>query len=496
LSLDDPPASPGLDVSAGAARGAAGIPVLRWAKISMAGRLRWFPLLLSSGGILKTAGICRPRRGACVGDVAGAVGDLQAAEAEYEAEIERNLPRNYVANMAHGLLGQTGFRLINAPTFVPAYIFQLSGSEVAVGLALGGQALGAALSSILGATLIEHRKRVLPMGMLVGWGMRGGVLGLALSGFFLPDRWALICACFFLTVFGLFNGVQNVIFNYLMAKVIPLRLRGRLSGLRNFVAGVTASIVAYLGGQYFVGRNVLGNGYAATFLLAFILTSIGLTMLMLVREPEPPEVRRRSSFLSRIGEIPALLGADRALSAFYAAASLASLGALAVPFYVLYAGHSIRLSGATLAVLSTAMLVSQTVTNLFWGALADRAGSRIVFLLGEALWAVSTLLLMGVHDIVGLAIVFAGLGAGQGGFQNASQILVLEFGSRTDLPMRIAVLNALVSLMAAIGPLAGGIMAEQFSYEAVFCFSMIVQALSVAIVVLAVDEPRRRKRTP
>jgi MFS family permease len=435
-----------------------------------------------------------------VGDISGAIDrpgpndGLQAAEAAYEAEIERNLPRNYVANMAHGLLGQTGFRLINAPTFVPAYIFQLSGSEAAVGLALGVQALGAAVSSLLGATLIEHRKRVLPMGMLVGWGMRGGILGLALGGFFLPDRWALISACCFLAVFGLFNGVQGVIFNYLMAKVIPLRLRGRLQGLRNFVAGLTASVVAYVGGQYFVGHNVLGNGYATTFLLAFGLTSVGLTMLMLVREPEPPEVRARRGFLARVGEIPALLAADPALSAFYAAASLASLGALAVPFYVLYAGKSVALSGANLGLLSTAMLVSQTGTNLVWGALADRAGSRIVFLLAEALWAVSTVMLMGVHDIVGLAIVFAGLGAGQGGFQNASQILVLEFGSRADLPMRIAVLNALVSLMAAIGPLAGGIMAEQFSYEAVFWFSVIVQAAAVAIILWRVDEPRRRRR--
>ena len=419
--------------------------------------------------------------------------DLLRAEQAYEAEIERNLPRNYVANLAHGLLGQTGFRLISAPTFVPAYIFQLSGSTVAVGLALGAQSLGGALSSILGATLIEHRKRVLPMGMTVGWGMRAGILGLALSGFFLPDRWALYCACFFLALFGLFNGVQSVIFNYLMAKVIPLRLRGRLSGLRNFVAGLTASAVAYLGGEYFVGHNVWGNGYATTFLMAFGLTSIGLTMLMLVREPEPPEVRPRSSFMGRVREIPLLLSADRALGAFYGASALASLGGLAVPFYVLYAGHSIDLSGTNLGLLSTAMLLSQTGTNLLWGALADRAGSRIVFLLSVALWAGSTTLLMALHSLWGLALVFAGLGAGQGGFQNASQILVLEFGGRADLPMRIAMLNAVTSLMGAIGPLAGGLMAQYLSYPSVFWFSVIVQAASVALILWRVDEPRLRR---
>ena len=73
---------------------------------------------------------------------------LADAEAAYEAEVEGNLRRNYVANLAHGLLGQTGFRLVNAPTFVPAYIYLLSGSEFAVGLALAAQWFGASASSI------------------------------------------------------------------------------------------------------------------------------------------------------------------------------------------------------------------------------------------------------------------------------------------------------------------------------------------------------------
>ena len=35
--------------------------------------------------------------------------------------------------------------------------------------------------------------------------------------------------------------------------------------------------------------KVLGNGYATTFLLAFVLTTLGLAMLLGVKEPEPPQ---------------------------------------------------------------------------------------------------------------------------------------------------------------------------------------------------------------
>ena len=57
------------------------------------------------------------------------------SDTDYQAFIERNLSRNYVAHVLHGLLGQTGFRLVNAPTFLPAYVLLLSGSEFVVGLA-------------------------------------------------------------------------------------------------------------------------------------------------------------------------------------------------------------------------------------------------------------------------------------------------------------------------------------------------------------------------
>ena len=418
---------------------------------------------------------------------------LREAETAYEAEIEANLRRNYAANLAHGLLGQTGFRLVNAPTFVPAYIYLLSGSEFLVGLALAAQWFGASASSIFGATLIEHRKRVLPMGLLIGWGMRAGVLGLALGGFFLPERWALVTAIGFLCLFGLFNGMQAVIFNTLMAKVIPLRLRGRLTGFRNFAAGLTAAGVSWMGGHYFVEGNLFGNGYAATFLMAFILTSIGLSLLMLVREPEPPTIRARATLRGRLHDIPMMLRADPALGRFYLAAGLAALGTMAVPFYILYAGERIGLSGATIGILSTAFLLAQTTTNLFWGWLADRFGNRLVFILSVGTWGAATVLLLAVDTLWPLAIAFAGLGAGQGGFQNSNQNIIVEFGARDDLPMRIAVLNTATSLMHAAGPLLGGVVAYAISFDALFALSIAVLLAALLTMTFLVDEPRKRK---
>jgi len=417
---------------------------------------------------------------------------LRAAEEAYEKQVWRDLPRNYAAHLVHGLLGQTGFRLVHAPTFVPAYIYLLSGSEIAVGLALGAQYLGAGLSSIFGATLIETRKRVLPVGFVTGALMRLQVLGLALSGLLLPDEWALVAVALFLGLFGFFNGMQAVMFNYLLSKVIPVARRGRLTGLRNFLAGITASAVAYFGGSYFIETEALGNGYSATFLIAFLMTSAGLLMLLFVREPEPPVVRAPSKFASRLKELPALLRSDPAYTKFFLARALSAFGTIAVPFYVLYAGKSIGLSGQVIGILSIAFLLTQTATNLLWGVVADRTGNRFVFQASLALWVGATLLLITGEGIALVSLAFAGLGAGFGGWQIASQNLVLEFGKREDLPMRIAVSNTATWLMMAAGPAIGGLLASLGTYEWVFAAAIAFKSTAFGLVLFFVDEPRRR----
>src|SRR5256885_8800973 len=74
----------------------------------------------------------RPVLGLFVLDTAGTIEQAQEAsptsqgveqaEAAYERFVEANLPRNFASHFVHGMLGMTGFRIFNAPTFLPAYL--------------------------------------------------------------------------------------------------------------------------------------------------------------------------------------------------------------------------------------------------------------------------------------------------------------------------------------------------------------------------------------
>ncbi len=419
---------------------------------------------------------------------------LRRAERRYQIEVRRNLTRNFTAHLIHGMLGQTGFRLLNAPTFLPAYVLYLSGSDVAVGLALGLQSLGMALTPLIGANLIEHRARVLPIGFITGAAMRLSVLGIALSGLLLPPSLALIAIFAWLTLFGLMQGMQGVIFNFLMSKVIPVSKRGRLTGLRNFLAGITSAAVAFAGGRYFLGDNPDISGYSYTFVLAFVLTTCGLLALLFVREPAPPTRRAPTSLLQRLQDIPALLRDDPAFTRYFVARTVATAGRMALPFYILHASASMALSGTNLAIVTVAFTLAGTISNLIWGNIADRHGFRLVFLMSITLWVVSTVLLITSSGIVLTGLVFLGIGAAVQGFQNSAMNLTLEFGHRDDLPLRIAIANSTSETAGTLGPLLGGAIAAVFGYTTLLLTSVAFLIAGGVMVAMLVPEPRRGTR--
>jgi predicted MFS family arabinose efflux permease len=100
--------------------------------------------------------------------------------------------------------------------------------------------------------------------------------------------------------------------------------------------------------------------------------------------------------------------------------------------------------------------------------------------------------LMSTNGTVGLIFVFAALGAGLGGFQMSAQNLVLEYGSRRNLPMRIAVANSASDLVAAVGALLGGVLTFFVSFNVIFSVALAFQAAALVIVGFWVDEPRDR----
>ncbi len=398
--------------------------------------------------------------------------------------------RNYAALLAHGLLGMTGFRLLQAPTFLPTYIHLLTGSSLAVGAASACQSLGMFVSPLLSAALAEHRSHVKWATVLFGGLMRLQVLILALMALFAPVEVAIFLVWPVLVMWGLSSGMQMVVFNLLFAKSVPVRRRGRLQGTRNLSAGVSVILLSVVAG-WVLERHGFPRGYGLTFLGAAILASVGLSFMALIREPAAVDVHAAGLNLrARLRRLPDLLRSDRDFAGFLEARLLTSAARGALPFYIVLVSDRFGVTGTRLAALTVVFVAAQSVCALMWGLLGDRSGFRAVYVLALGTWILGSLVVLWAPVFPVAYAVFLLVGAGLSGVLLASQNLVLEFGRERDRPMRIAATHSLSEAAGVAGFLGAGLISLMAPVESVFLVSTVLHLLALRKLIRTVD-PRR-----
>ena len=419
-----------------------------------------------------------------------------ATEAEsVAAEVERNLPRNFAAFLAHGVFGQTGLRLINAPTFLPHFASELAGSASGGTILRAVQSLGQFISPLAAVSVVEHRAYVKRVGIVFGSAMRIQLLCLALVALFVPSpTLALWLVWLFVGLFGLALGLQGVAFQVVMAKVIPIERRGRLLGLRDVTAAAVLIGVSAIGG-FLIDRFGLfaGNGY--TFLLAFALTNIGLGAFASVREPPGRELRTPTPFRERVRELPALLRAEPDFRRYLSARLLASAARGVLPLYIVWIGREFGMTGARLGTFTVMFTLAQSGSTMGWGWLGDRGGYKRVFQLSTLCWLAGTALLLISPSVWLASLTYALVGAGVGGFILAGSNLVLEFGTERERAMRIATHNSSTELAGMLGFLGAGLLADGVSFRSAFLVSIGLQALAI-VRMWGMRDPRARRSRP
>ena len=418
--------------------------------------------------------------------------DTSAVQKTFDEDVRRNFRWNYVVNLLYGLFGTTGWRLIMAPTFVPDYIYKLGGSNLIVGLLLSIGGLSRFVTPPLVASYVEHEPLLKKKALLIGTSMRVQVLLIAVAGFFFAPHLNLISFFVFFSLFNIFLGMQNVVYNTVMAKVIPVDKRGRFIGWREFVGGITAVFVALAAGSL-IENLEFPHGYASTYLLAFVLTFIGLMFFAMSREPATPVVLKKIPLLERLRSIPVLLRDDKDFANYCICRAVGSLALMSNPFMILYAANSMKISGHQLGQLTSCYFLAQTSINLFMGRIADRSGFRRVFIISVAIWTIAMIALVLTPASYALVVtVFLALGAGVGGFNMSMSNMVLEFSDTAELPMRLGVVNSIGEMATAIGPLVAGLLADSVSYRSVFIISIACTVTALAVMYFRVTEPRYR----
>jgi MFS family permease len=416
--------------------------------------------------------------------------EISEKQRAFDDYVRRHLRWNFTMNLLYGLFGTTGWQLIMAPLFVPTYVKELGGTNTIVGLLLFCGGLSRFLTPLVTAPLVEHEPFMKNKSVLVGSIMRAQVLFMALAGFFLP-RWLNLIEFFIVfSLFNLFMGMQNVVYQTVMSKVIPVDRRGRFVGMRNFLGGASVSLVAFVAGS-FIEHLAFPHSYAATYLLAFFLTCTGLVFFAFSREPATPAVPEKTPVFERLRTIPSLVKKDRNFANYMACCAVGSFALMSNPYFITYVHSELSISGSQFGLIAACFYMARTSANLILGPIADRRGFRLVFMLSAILWISGMIAVVILPMSHVLAIVFfLTFGAGMSGYRMAMNNMVFEFGTTAERPMRIAVLKSVIEFSNALGPLLAGYLADQVSYQFIFIISIVCAILGLFMMYTLVIEPR------
>ena len=111
-------------------------------------------------------------------------------------------------------------------------------------------------------------------------------------------------------------------------------------------------------------------------------------------------VRRRTAMGERLRELVPMLRANPGFGYFMIARTFAIASRVAQPFYIIYVGKQIGLSGTTIGELSLAFLGADTVAqNTYWKATPPSLNYGALFLVGVILGAFASALAAGKFRI-------------------------------------------------------------------------------------------------
>ncbi len=122
----------------------------------------------------------------------------------------------------------------------------------------------------------------------------------------------------------------------------------------------------------------------------------------------------------------------------------------------------------------TGYLVSLGVSQLFYGPVADAIGRRPVFVFGQGLYLIGTLIcvLFG-HDLTMIIIgrILQGFGAGSASVIGAS--ILRDSYNGSQLARALSYMSILASVMPMVSPVLGGWLAWNFGWQSVFFFVFV-----------------------
>jgi MFS family permease len=364
-----------------------------------------------------------------------------------------------------------GLAFLESTTVLPVLLLRLHAGDSVVGFARFLQTLGFTLPALLGAHFIHGRRRHKPFLLATCAIGRAGLCTLPAVFALAGERSPGFALAWFLAVWAVFwllDGASAVSWFDIIGKTIPPRVRGRFFGVMQATCGC-AAILSGLAVKSVLHRY----GFPVNFVVlslgmcAGVLLSLGF--LLAVREPAGEVVEEArpglTEFYRRAGP---LLRRNPRLRRLLVIRLLLDGGAMAAPFYILFAERDLHVGLQMVGVYAVVQSAGKVLGGPVWGWISDHAGP------GAGLRAVAVsitgipLLALAARSAPELLFaVFALIGAVQDGAWMVGSNALLESVTDEERPLAVGV-SSMFQAPGSLFGLAAGALAAVSSYPVVF----------------------------
>ncbi len=403
---------------------------------------------------------------------------------------------NFAACLTDAVGWPLGAALFSQTTILPLFLRHLGASNTAIGclpalynllVFLPGLLVVGTISRLTRArgylfwiALLERFALLLLVPLTLAWGRT-------------HPGWLIGALFLIISVHAGAMGFNQPAYWVVVGKCVPPAWRGRLFGYAGGIAGVVG-----LGMDGLLRRLLSGpdggfpHGYALGFLIGFLLMTVSVLPLGIVREPSAAPRPADDPHTGHYGrDSLRVWRTDTGFRRFLYGQIALTLAALATPFYVLYAQHHLHAGTDSVAGYTASLVLVASFGSLAWGAWSDRAGNKVVLLAACACAALASAVALLAPSPLLFYGVFLLLALGTAGMNIAGNNIVMEYaGTPREIPLYTAVYNAVTALPRAAAPLLGGLIADHVGgYRSLFLLSALL-AVAALLLTRRAGEPR------
>jgi len=418
---------------------------------------------------------------------------VTASTSAVQEQVERDYRWNFTINALDGTSFWFGMSFISSTIILPLYVSHFTTNPLLIGLIPLFATSGYLLPQLFTANAVERapKKKFFPV--TIGFFLeRVPIFLMAPTAYFLAvsrPGWALAAFFILYAWHTLGAGVIIVGWQDMIAKIIPVERRGRFFGITNFL-GNGAGILGALAVPFILEKYTFPLGYVISFAVAAGLIFISWIFLALTREPAVKSSKPSVSQWDYLRSLPEILRRDRNFRMYLLSQIIFSISGMATGFLTVYAVKTWDMPDAQASGFTIALQVGLTLSNLFFGFLADRKGHKLSLEISLLLSVLLLVLAILAPNPWWFFVIFFLRGAVNAGTFISCISIVYEFTDAENRPTYIGLANTIPGIAAAVAPMIGGWLAGAINYRVMFIVAALVGVMSWALLRFGVHDPR------